>query len=341
MVLDNLLSPAVLFFVLGLVAAIVKSDLKFPSALSESLSIYLLAAIGLKGGIEISKYSFSDLMNPLIGAMVLGAIIPVVMFWICTRLRFDFSQAAALAATYGSVSIVTFGAGMAFLEELAIPFESYMTALVVVMESPAIFIALMIYFARQKQSESPAETKNRSPYALGIIATQVNPFPKGSFGHILRESIFGKSVLLMIGAMIVGMVGGKDALPVVKPLFIDLYPSILMIFLLGMGLVAGERIGDLRKFGWKSFALATTAPLVFGILGVIIGYACGMSVGGTTLLGVLGASASYIAAPAAIKQSIPEANPAIYLGMSLGMTFPFNLIIGIPIYMQIAIWIHN
>jgi hypothetical protein len=313
-VLQNLVSPAVLFFVLGIIAAVVKSDLKFPRGLSETLSIYLLAAIGLKGGIELSEHSLQTLVKPTGATLALGIIIPFVAFAVCRWFRFDRKNAAALAATYGSVSIVTFGAGVAFLEFQQIPFESYMSAMVVILETPAILISLLIlgYLEGDKKTSSVIDKE------------------------IIKDSFFGKSIILMVGGMIVGVIAGKAALPAVKPLFIDLYPSVLVIFLLGMGLVAGERLKEIGVYGFKLILLAILFPLTFGVLGVWFGALSDLSVGGAAIMGVLAASASYIAAPAAIKNSIPDANPAIYLGMSLGITFPFNLIIGIPLYLQIA-----
>jgi hypothetical protein len=314
-VLQNIVSPAVLFFVLGIVAAAVKSDLKFPQALSDTLSIYLLIAIGLKGGLELSHYQLSDLVGPLAGTLALGVITPIVTVWVCRKIGFDFSNAAALAATYGSVSIVTYGAMTNFLVESKVTYESFMTAMIVVAESPAIFIAVLLY----------AWSKTKT---LKIDKA------------ILRESLFGKSILLMIGGLLVGFVCGENAVPIVKPLFIDLYKSVLILFLLGMGIMAGEKLVEVKKVGFKLIGIALALPLLFGLLGIGIGTLVGLSVGGTAVMAILGASASYIAAPAAIRQSIPEAAPSIYLGASLGITFPFNLLVGIPLFIELAKAVH-
>ncbi len=336
MIVQNLTSPSVLFFALGLAAALFKSDLKFPPALSESLSIYLLAAIGLKGGIELSKHAWSDLAAPITGTLLLGTLIPVAVFAISRWIKLDRKNAAALAATYGSVSIVTFGAAAAYAEQAGMPYESFMSAMVVVLESPAIFISLLILgwldAKRKKANGKPA-------YAAGIVATS----SQGGAGRLdmrlIKESLLGKSVLLMLGAMAVGLIGGSDAQPVVKPLFVDLYPGVLMLFLLGMGITAGERLAEVKSHGPKLIVLAVAFPLAFGMIGVAVGSWCGLSAGGMLLMGVLGASSSYIAAPAALRHSVPEANPSIYLGMSLGITFPFNLIIGLPVYAKLAVWL--
>lgn len=337
-ILHNLRSTAVLFFVLGLVAAIFKSDLKFPSALSESLSIYLLAAIGLKGGIELSDHSWGTLVGPITGTLFLGFSIPVITFAICRWNKIDRNNAIALAATYGSVSIVTFGAATAFLEQSGVTYESYMNAMVVLLEIPAILVSLlMLGWLKSRDTFSKAVPA----YADGIVANRQEGWRFGIYPWIIKESLFGKSILLMVGALFIGLIVGRSALPVVKPLFIDLFPSILVIFLLGMGLVAGERLAEIKKHGFKMIALAIAMPLVYGVIGVLIGNWFGLSPGGMALMGVLGASASYIAAPAALKHSVPEANPSIYIGMSLGITFPFNLTIGLPFYVQFAQWLHQ
>lgn len=313
---QNLLSPAVLFFVIGLIAAIFKSDLKFPAALSDTLSIYLLIAIGLKGGLELSEYSLKDITNPLIGTLLLGIITPFIAYFICRLCKIDRSNAAALAATYGSVSIVTFGAITSFLQDNSIHYEKFMTAMVVVLESPAILIAVLIYASAQRKS-------------FGIDSA------------ILKESLLGKSILLMIGGLLVGLICGHGALPIIKPLFVDLYKSVLILFLLGMGIMAGERLTEIKVAGFKLLSIAILFPIVFGTIGTVIGYVCGLSIGGTAIMAILGASASYIAAPAAIRQSIPDANPSFYLATSLGVTFPFNLVFGIPLFIQLATFIHQ
>lgn len=336
---NNLLSPAVLFFILGIVAALVKSDLKYPQALSESLSIYLLAAIGLKGGMELSQHNWQTLVSPVTGSLILGCTIPVIMFAVCRSMKLDRKNSAALAATYGSVSIVTYGAATAFLDQSAVSYESYMGAMVVLLESPAILISLILLGwleAKDRKETKLSQDSKPSRYVIGIVPNR--PMKLGVHSEIIRESLFGKSILLMLGAMMVGLVTGKEAMPVLQPLFIDLYPSVLVLFLLGMGLSAGERLSEFKQYGLRLLAIAILMPLLFGSLGILVGTLCGLSAGGTALMGVLGASSSYIAAPAAIRQSIPDANPSIYLGMSLGITFPFNLIVGIPIYVELASW---
>lgn len=332
-IIGNLISPVVLFFILGLIAAMVKSDLKFPSGLSEALSIYLLIAIGIKGGIELSHYSLSSVIIPIMGALFLGICIPIITLVITQRgLKMDLSNGVGLAATYGSVSIVTYGAAIAFLEKKAVHYEGYMNAIVVLLESPAILVSLLLLNL----------LKRKKPYfsaSLGIVANSnvkhmESLFPK----EVIKESLFGKSVLLLVGSLFIGLLVGEQALPAVKPLFFDLYNSILILFLLNMGLIAGKHlIPSIKENGFKLIVIGVFTPILFGVLGVFVGLMSGLSIGGTMLMGVLAGSASYIAAPAALRTSVPEANPSIYLGSALGLTFPFNLIVGIPIYYQLAL----
>ncbi len=329
-IIQNLLSPVVLFFLLGLLAAIVKSDLKIPNGLSEALSIYLLIAIGLKGGIELSHYSIETVVGPILGALFIGGIIPFLTLFILRFIQMDVKNSIGLAATYGSISIVTYGAALTFLDKNGTSYEGFMNAIVVLMESPAILVSLLLY----KILEANKGTGAFSTRTLGFL-----PLSAGLLNReVLRESIFGKSIILLVGSLFIGLFLGERAVSTVKPLFIDLYGSILILFLLNMGLVAGKRLPEVKKHGMKLLLFGLLTPLLFGILGIFIGNFVGLSLGGTTLMGVLAGSASYIAAPAALKTSVPEANPSIYLGLSLGVTFPFNLVLGIPVYYEIAKW---
>lgn len=335
-IIQNLISPVVLFFVLGVLAAIVKSDLKFPAGLSEALSIYLLVAIGIKGGMELSHYELHTLIKPILGTLFLGFSIPLLILAALRFTKMDFHNAIGLAATYGSVSIVTYGAAISFLEKKAISYEGYMNVLVVLMESPAIFISLLLLRIAQKAKDNELDLippEPRNAHNLG--------FAHGLFdAEVVRDSLFGKSVLLLMGSLIIGWIVGHNAESLVKPLFIDLYGSILILFLLNMGLIAGERLPEVSKHGWKIILFGLCVPLIAGSLGVLVGAVIGLSVGGIVLMGVLAGSSSYIAAPAALRSSVPEANPSIYLGLSLGVTFPFNLIVGIPFYFALAQFIH-
>ncbi|OIB01472.1 sodium-dependent bicarbonate transport family permease [Paenibacillus sp. LC231] len=327
-VVGNLLSPIVLFFVLGLTAAFFKTDLKFPNDLSEALSIYLLIAIGVKGGMELSHYSLAVLVRPIMGGVMLGILIPVVTLLILSSrfMKLDLKNSVALAATYGSVSIVTFGAALAFLEEKSIGYDGFMSALVVIMESPAIIVSLMLLRIAER---------NTSQKALSLYTIK-SLFDKS----VLKEGLLGKSVFLLLGSLLIGLVVGESGQPLIESLFVDLYPGILMLFLLNMGIIAGHRLPEIGKQGVRLFLFAVMMPILWGSLGVLAGSQIGLSVGSATLMGVLAGSSSYIAAPAAMRGAVPEANPSIYLGLSLGVTFPFNLIAGIPLYYYLAQWIN-
>ena len=315
----NLLSPAVLFFALGLVAAVLRSDLNFPEALYVTLTIYLLTALGFKGGVAINEAGIATVFLPALMAMVLGALIPL---WVYPLLRFGGKfrpvDAAAVAAHYGSVSAVTFIAATNYLKSIDVAYENYATAFLAVMESPAIIVGVL--------------------HGKMSVSRQDSVFV-GSWKKLLHEALFGRSVLLLVGALVIGALCGKSGMDKVGAFFVTAFQGVLALFLLEMGLVAGSRLGDLRKVGPFLIAFGISLPLVHGMLGVLLGQYAGLSLGGCTLLGVLAASASYIAAPAAMRLSLPEANPALYLTASLAITFPFNITVGIPIYYEFACYV--
>jgi uncharacterized protein len=312
----NLLSPAVLFFALGLFAALTKSDLKFPEPLYAGMTIYLLVAIGFKGGVAIAEAGIAKVWLPACAAMVLGVLIPL---WTYPVLRFGGKisavDSAAIAAHYGSVSAVTFIAATNYLKAINQPFENYATAFLAVMESPAILVGVV----------------------LGKLATQKAGDPSfTSLKTALHEAVFGRSIFLLVGALVVGALCGEAGMKRVEPFFVTPFQGVLALFLLEMGIVAGRRLGDLRKVGPFLLGFGILVPLVNGALGVWLGKITGLELGGATLLGVLSASASYIAAPAAIRMALPDANPTLYLTSSLAITFPFNITLGIPLCLEIA-----
>jgi hypothetical protein len=315
---SNLLSPAVLFFVLGLVAAVVKSDLKFPEPLYTTLTIYLLVAIGFKGGVAMAEAGLATVWLPALAAVGLGALIPL---WTYPVLRFGGKlavvDAAAIAAHYGSVSAVTFIAATDFLKSVNQPYENYTSAFLAVMESPAILVGVIL----GKQS------------SLG------GKLDFASLKTTVHEAVLGRSIFLLVGSLLVGALCGKTGMEKVAPLFVTPFQGVLALFLLEMGTVAGRRLGDLRKVGPFLLGFGIIVPLINGALGVGLGKVAGLELGGATLLGVLAASASYIAAPAAIRMSLPDANPTLYLTASLAITFPFNIVLGIPIYFAVARWL--
>ena len=311
--IDNLLNPAVLFFILGIIAGVLKSDLKVPQALYESLSLYLLIVIGMKGGVELSKTNLQAIGMPVLGALALGVAIPFVAYVILKYVgKFSVPDAAAIAAHYGSVSAVTYAVCLSFLQKMAIPFEGFSAVLLVTMEVPAIIVAIMI--ARLHGSKKQALL----------------------WGQFLHEVFLSKSIVLLVGGLLIGVIVGEAGMQPVKNVFFDPFKGLLAFFLLEMGLVAASRIKDLKKAGIFLVLFGIGMPLVSALLGCWIGKVTGLSVGGTAILATLAASASYIAAPAAVRIAIPEANPSYYLTASLGITFPFNLTIGLPLYLKWA-----
>lgn len=314
--IENLKDPAILFFIIGLLAGIVKSDLKLPEAIYEIISIYLLLSIGLKGGVQLAESNLSSLIIPAVGTIFIGITIPVVAYVILRRIgKFNRADSAAIAAHYGSVSAVTFAVVLIYLDRIGVKHEEFTTVLLVLLEIPAI--AVGIFIARVRASK-----------------TQV------SYGKLFHEVLFGKSVYLLLTGLIAGYILGPEGVKPVKIVFSDPFKGVLTFFLLEMGLVASRRLSDLRKAGSFLILFGMIMPLISGLFGTLVGYYTGLSIGGTTVLATLAASASYIAAPAAMRIAVPEANPTYYLTASLVITFPFNLIVGIPIYYWMSVIIH-
>jgi hypothetical protein len=329
----SLLSPMVLAFGLGLVATLVRSELKLPEPLSAALTIYLLLAIGLKGGAKLDGVSPGDFARPLALALGLCAAIPVWSFAILRRLgRFDAANAGAIAAHYGSVSVVTFGACLAFLEARHVAAEPFMPALLAVMEVPAILVA---FYLVRRTDPVAAGGFEPSRAALGFTS-DAQP---GARRGILHELLTSKGAMLLLGGLLIGRVSGKQGFEQVAPLFDLPFKGVLTLFLLEMGLVTGRRLRDLKTAGLFLCGFAVVMPLLHGLLAVALGRWVGLGVGGATVLGTLAASASYIAAPAAVRIALPEANPAYYLTAALVVTFPFNVVLGIPIYFGFARWL--
>lgn len=307
----NLLSPMVLAFALGIILTMVKSDLKFPEELYTALSIYLLLAIGLKGGVALSATPLSEFIWPALVTLGIGVAVPLWSYVILRRLgKFDIANAAAIAAHYGSVSAVTFITAQSFLTSIGENFEGYVTTLLALLEVPAIIVGLLIA-------------------NMGLGGQQ-------SWSTALHEIVTGKSIALLIGGLIIGLLAGQDGFDLVAPFFVAPFNGVLTIFLLEMGLVTARRLRDLRKVGFFLIGFGIVMPVLHGLLGVWLAQLVGMSVGGATVLGTMAASASYIAAPAAVRIALPQANPSYYLTASLGITFPFNLIVGIPLYFAVA-----
>jgi hypothetical protein len=328
--MQNLLDPAILFFVFGIVAGGLKSNLEIPPQISRFLSLYLLMALGLKGGFALAKSGFTvDVAVSLGAALALAVVVPMVGYMLLRRVlsRFD---AAAVAATYGSVSAVTFITAVQYLDTHAVAYGGHMAAAMALMESPAIIMAVVLAnHARQAGQAAGAA-------GVGVMATAAAGAPKTSIGHILRESMTDGAQLLLLGAMVIGFVTGEAGQAVMQPFSVDLFKGMLAFFLLDMGLLAARNMGGLRTCSPWLLIYAILGPLVHAAAALGLGLGLGMSPGNVTLLMVLAASASYIAVPAVLRVAVPEANPSLYFGMSLGLTFPFNLILGIPLYAYLA-----
>lgn len=310
LLVENLTSPMVGCFLLGMIATWVRSDLKLPDALYQALSIYLLLSIGLKGGVALSATPVQLVVLPVAATLVLGVLTPLVMFFYARYVaRIDRTNSAALAAHYGSVSAVTFIAALGFADLNGASYEGFLPALVAVLEIPSIVIG--IFIARPNRDTT-------------------------SIKEGLHEVFSGKSILLLAGGVLIGILTGKGGYEQVKPFFTDGFRGALCLFLLDMGLIASRRLKEMET-GIGLLALAgIIVPVINGALGVLAGSLAGMSEGGAAILGTMAASASYIAAPAAIRAALPEANPGMYLTASLGITFPFNLAAGIPLYFWMA-----
>ena len=305
------MDPVVLFFVLGVVARLGRSDLRLPEALYEALSIYLLLAIGLKGGVQLAQQPVATVLPQALAAMALGAAIPFLLFPVLARIgRLARADAASIAAHYGSVSVVTFAVGTSYLAARAIAAEPTMPLLVALMEAPGI--------------------------VAGIVLARLGSNARVDWPRLGHEVLFGKSVLLLLGGIAIGAFIGPKGFTSIEPLFGGLFKGVLALFLLEMGLVAGGRMADLRRAGPFLLVFGIAAPLALGAIGVTVGHAIGLSTGGSALLGTLAASASYIAAPTAMRIAVPEANPALSIGVALGVTFPFNITLGIPLYLALA-----
>ena len=328
-----LLDPAILFFVFGALAGALKSNLEIPQPISRFLSLYLLMALGLKGGFALANSGITtQVAAGLAAAIALAVLIPVAGYMMLRQFVTSF-YAAAIAATYGSVSAVTFVTATQFLETHQIPYEGHMAAAMALMESPAIIIAVLLAnHLRQSASSTLVIPAGGGTAALGTSPARAGvPLRK-----ILHESFTDGAQLLLLGAMAIGLMTGDAGKAAMQPFSGDLFKGMLSLFLLDMGLMTASNLPQIRgKSAWL-IAYAMLAPFAHALLALLIGWLASLPVGDTTLLMVLAASASYIAVPAVLRYAIPEANPSVYFGMSLGVTFPLNILIGIPIYSHVA-----
>ena len=319
LVLQNLLTPPVLFFFLGVIAVLVRSDLEIPAPLPKLFSLYLLLAIGFKGGLELQHSGISGPVLPTIGAAVLMSLAVPLLSFAVLRLKLDPFNAAAIAATYGSISAVTFITAESFLETQKLPHDGFMVAALALMESPAIIVGLLLVKLASNQ-DRPNNGRMR-------------------WGAVLHEAMLNGSVYLLVGSLVIGYLSaGNSPQSVEKMLpFTDkLFYGALSFFLLDMGIVAAQRLGDLRRAGSFLIAFSVLMPLFNALVGALIARGLGLEAGNALLFVVLCASASYIAVPAAMRMTVPEANPSYYISTALGLTFPYNIIVGIPLYMALV-----
>jgi hypothetical protein len=316
--MQSFLDPAILFFVFGIVAGTLKSNLEIPPQISRFLSLYLLMALGLKGGFALAKSGLTtEVAVSLACAIALAFVVPLLGYTVLRRFLSGF-DAAAIAATYGSVSAVTFITTVQYLDTNNIAYGGHMAAAMALMESPAIVLAVVLANMVRQQK--------------GGVGAATSP----SVGKILHESLTDGAQLLLLGAMLIGILSGKAGQAAMQPFTGDLFKGMLAFFLLDMGLLAARNMGGLRGKSFWLLAYAIVGPMVHASLALLLAVLTGMTAGNTALLMVLAASASYIAVPAVIRHAIPEANPSLYFGMSLGLTFPFNILLGIPLYTAIA-----
>ena len=302
--------PIVLFFIMGVVAGVLRSQLRLPSQIYDLLSILLLLTIGLKGGVELAKQNLFELIPHILIITSLGIVIPLLAYPLLIRLgKLKKVDSASIAAHYGSVSVGTFAVAVSFLNARTINYEEYMPLFVVLLEMPAIFIGILL--------------------ARGIDKNT-------NWKEVSHEIFLGKGVVVLMGGLLIGWISGDEGVEPLKPLFFDQFKGILALFLLEMGLVASSHLRSLKRYGLFILSFGIIMPLIGAFMGILVGVLIDLSLGGITLLATLSGSASYIAVPAAMRISVPEANPTLSLTASLGVTFPFNIIVGIPLYCWVS-----
>lgn len=316
----QVLSPPILFFALGVFAALVKSDLEIPEAMSSAMIVFLLCSIGLEGGVGtaegIAEIGIRGVMVPALAAAALGVSIVLLAHIILRKLKLDIANAGAIAGHYGAISIAAVIVTFAFLDRHQVPFEGYILAVYPFMAHSAIISAIVLTHF--------------------LLAKRHSLERRGNIRQILRLGLLNRAVILLIPTMIIGWVAGPTRTELVMPFFREMFTGVLCLFLLDMGLVAAKRLSEWRVAGPRLAVYALLMPLIHGIIGVFVGTLIGLSVGGATLFGVMTGSASFIEAPAAMRVAIPEANPALSLTASLALTFPLTVVIGIPLYYRLA-----
>lgn len=314
LLVDNLTNPALLFFFLGIIAVQLKSDLSIPENSSKFISLYLLLAIGFKGGQELSHSDFSmEILWSLLFGLALAAIVPVYTYFILRR-KFNVENAGAIAAAYGSVSAVTFVTTISFLELEQIEFSGHMVAVMALMEAPSIMVGLLLmtFYKKSKKGEEAVPMKK-----------------------VIHHALTNGSVLIIIGSLFIGFMASEAQADGIKPFTTDIFKGFLAVFLLDMGITSGRKLSDFMKKGWFALLFAIIIPVINGSLVAVVSGVLTESVGNRLLFAILAASASYIAVPAAMKIAAPKANPSLYIPMALAITFPFNITLGMPLYLYI------
>jgi hypothetical protein len=326
LVLQNLLSAPVLFFFLGILAVVLGSDLEIPSPLPKLFSLYLLLAIGFKGGVELSHSGFGQMVVLTIAAAILMSLLVPLGSFLILRTRLGSDNAAAVAAAYGSISAVTFITAQSFLNVLKVPYDGFMVAALALMESPAIVVGVVL--ARLAATKLDGNQRQDSAAKESI-----------PWGEVLKEAFLNGSVFLLIGSLVIGALVAQfspSGVERMEPFTEKLFYGVLCFFLLDMGLVAAQRLRDLRQTGPFLVAFAVAAPIAHSFVGLLVAKLLGLPQGDALLFMVLSASASYIAVPAAMRMTVPQANPSLYITTALGLTFPFNVVVGIPLYMALV-----
>lgn len=320
----NVLSPMTLAFVLGIIAVVVKSDLKIPEQVYSIISIYLLFSIGLEGGFDLAESSFADFIGPAVAAVVIGACIPLWSFIVLTRFAaLEAADAVAVGLHFGAVSSVTLSAAITFLAEVGEDFEGFLPTLYVIMELPAIIVALILAatFARRRDAQNESEADE----------------DRKTIGDVARLALTGKTFILLGGGVVIGLLSGEPGKERVEPFFFDLFSGFLTLFLLEMGTLVGERLDELKEISLGVWIYSIAAPIVNAFAAVVLGTLAGLSPGGATVFASLAAGASFISAPAVAQSNLPQANPGIYLTSAMVIAFPFNIVLGIPLYYEFAI----
>ncbi len=339
---SNLLTPIVLFFLFGIIAARIKSDLKIPDAISEFLPIYLLAAIGLHGGIEMRNTGFETMFVPMIVAIGMSLLFTLNHYQILRRLgKFNLFDSYALASTYGAVGAVTFSVGLSFIKNQGVTSEGYLAAILAVLEPVAFILAIFLTnMAVSKQIKNKKKSlgkldDSKSDLDIGINET------KSNLKQVLHESITGKAIVILLGSIIIGYVIGEKGFESISIVFDELFTGAIVIFLIEMGIIAGQRLDDIKKVGFFLIAFSIIMPTFNGVIGVLVATILGLSLGGSVMFGLLLASASFIAAPAVLRHAIPQAKPSLYITSALGITFPYNIIVLLPIMFMVSSIVHN